>query len=467
MDTKNLNTEQAEKFLKKAVRLKPNNFEANFNLANIYKQKGDFYKAKFFYEKTIKIEPNNPSLYNNLANICKQLGEFTKAINLYNKAIDLKPNYTRAYHNLGNAYNQLGKFSNAIQIFKKVYQIDPTNLEGLYIWSELDEKILNIKLKKKINSIMINNNLLKKDLAYGNFLLAKYEFKEKNFENELNYLMKGHQIYYESKKNYFDGGLNYWLKYLPNVEELENLKVGEISTKIKPIFIIGVPRCGSTVIEKIIASGKKYLPMSEESGVISTFVGETLLAKKSLDKNIKYLKKKIDEKYQKLNLVKEKCDNTFTDKTLENFFFLFLIKKIYPEAKIINCQRNPLASIISIIKNNLHDVPWAHDEENIFSYFDTYFKKVENFKKKFPNFIYDLNFENFQNTPEKEAKKLIKFCNLEWDEKCLKFYKRKDIISYTSSHRQIRKPIYSVSINRHLPYRKLLYKFGKKYDWFI
>ena len=77
-----------------------------------------------------------------------------------------------------------------------------------------------------------------------------------------------------------------------------------------------------------------------------------------------------------------------------------------------------------------------------------------------------MQFENFQNDPENESKKLMKFCNLPWNKKCLEFYKRKDIVSYTASHRQIRNPIYKDSIDKYQPYKSLLNKYGNKYNWF-
>ena len=332
--------------------------------------------------------------------------------------------------------------------------------------SDLDQKILNSKLRKKIESLILSEKILKKDIAYGNFLLAKYEYKKKNLKKELEYLLIGHKNYYEEKKVFFEGAINYWLKYLPNIKELTELDAPEIKSKINPIFIIGVPRCGSTVVEKVIASGKKSLPIGEECGVISATTGELIINEKSLKLNLNNLKNEINEKYKKLNLINSESNNVFTDKTLENFFFLPLIKKIYPEAKIINCKRDPLSNIVSILKNNLSEVPWAHHLDNIFTYLDIYYKKIDFYKIKYPNFIYDLNIENFQNSPEKEAKKLIKFCGLSWDKKCLKFYKKANLISFTSSHRQIRKSIHKASVDRQLPYRNLLYKYGKKYDWF-
>ena len=188
--------EKAKELFYKAIEIEPKHGDAYFNLANTYKQMRNFKKAKEFYEKTIKIQPNNPSAHNNYGNICKQLGEFSKAITSYNKAIELKPDHPRAHHNLGNTYNQLGEYPKAIASFKRAYQQQQFNLESLYNWSDLDNSILDSKLKKKINLIMKNKQLPKKYSAYGNFLFAKYETGKHNYEEEFNFLLKGHIDYF-------------------------------------------------------------------------------------------------------------------------------------------------------------------------------------------------------------------------------------------------------------------------------
>ena len=121
---------------------------------------------------------------------------------------------------------------------------------------------------------------------------------------------------------------------------------------------------------------------------------------------------------------------------------------------------------MSIFQNNLTELAWAHDIENIFKYCDNYFKITKKFKEKYPDAVYELEFEKFTDDPEAESKKLMKFCDLVWDKKCLSFYKRKDIISKTASYKQIRKAIYKHSLERYVPYRELLNTFGKKYPWF-
>ena len=121
---------------------------------------------------------------------------------------------------------------------------------------------------------------------------------------------------------------------------------------------------------------------------------------------------------------------------------------------------------MSIVKNSLGNVSWAHNLEHIFRYFDIYFKTIENFKKLFPDFIYDVYYEKFVNDPQIESKKLLEFCDLSWDKKCLEFYKREDIFSKTASNIQIRKAIYKHSVTKYLPYKKFLNQYGEKYSWF-
>ena len=89
--------------------------------------------------------------------------------------------------------------------------------------------------------------------------------------------------------------------------------------------------------------------------------------------------------YKNQGLISKKYNYVFTDKSLNNFFYLSIIKKIYPNAKIINCKRDIISSIMSIFQNNLTELAWAHNLENIFKYFDNYFKTIKNFDKMYPN----------------------------------------------------------------------------------
>jgi len=461
----------AKPLLFKAMQIQPNNADAHNNFGNVLKELGKYQKAKSSYEKAIQIQPNYASAHYNLGIVLRELREYQKAKSSYEKAIQIQPNNASAHYNLGIVLLELGEYQKAKSSYEMAVKYKPENLVYLYHLSRLDEKILHSNLKNKIYEIIERSNSAKKNIAYGNFLLSKYELKAKKYKNEFDYLLKGHQYYFESEKKKFKKRVEYLLNVLPKRKELINLNRYNKNIKkdnyvIKPIFIIGVPRCGSTLIEKIIASGNQYIPIGEETSIIDSVVANLINHKQSLNSDIENFQTKIVETYKQKGLVQEKSNYMFTDKSLENFFYIDIIKEIFPQAKVINCRRNALSSIMSTLKNNLLFLEWTHNLEHIFKYYDVYYQMIKNFEKTLPNFIYDLQYEKFVSDPENEAKKLMKFCGLPWDIKCLEFYKRRDLISKTASNFQIRKAIYKDSINKYLPYKQFLSKYGNKYSWF-
>jgi len=463
--------EESISYYKKVIQINPNYAVAHNNLGVVLKELGEYQKAMGCYKKTIQIQPNHAIAHYNLGLVFKELNDFKNAISFYEKAIQIQHNYSDAHHARGSAFRVLGDFQKAIDCFEKAIKYEPENLNHHLSLSLLKKEILDSNLRNKIENIIKNDNTTKRNMAYGNYLLAKYERAIKNYEKELNYLIKGHSYYFESKKKRFIREIKYWFDVLPNINKLINLHKSNNNFnknyyKIKPIFIIGVPRCGSTMIEKIIASSTKYIPMGEETGTFEMLVKQQIEKKQLLKTKKKDFQSMIIEKYNQKRLLQDKSDYTFTDKSLDNFFYIGLIKEIFPDAKVINCKRNALSSIMSIFQNNLISLAWAHNIEYIFKYIDIYYQMIAHYKNIFPNFIYELKYEKFVNDPEIESKKLLKFCGLPWEKKCLEFYKRKDIVSQTTSSIQIRQAIYKNSLDKYAPYKKLLDKYGNKYSWF-
>ena len=460
---------KAKNYFEKTVKTQPKFSMGHFNLGNLQKEFKEYKKAKISYLKAIELKPDFGGAHNNLGLVYSAIGEPQNAINSYNKALEINSDNAGAYNNLGRIYTETGEFKKAIDSHLMAIKLEPKNLMHCFYLAELNEDFLNLELKNKIEKILNDKNPFKGDLVFGNFLLSRYARKEKKYESEFSYLIKAHNYYFEFKKEKFEIGIKYCFEDVLQIANFVKLDSPSKSSdyNIKPIFIIGVPRSGSTMIEKVIGSGIKSVPLGEEVAILENFINKKILEKKSFNLGeVKVFREELVNLYKEKGLVKEKNDFVFTDKSLNNFFYLELIKEIFPQAKIINCKRKILSSIISIFQNNLTELAWAHNLENIFKYFDNYFQIMNQIKKKYPNFIYELDFENFTNMPEAESKKLLKFCDLPWDKKCLEFYKRKDIVSKTTSRQQIRKAIYKHTTDRYLPYKKLLNKYGKKYSWF-
>jgi len=460
---------KAKSYLKKTVDIQKNFGLAFFSLGNVHADLKEYNDAISCYQKTIEINPRIVGAHNNMGLIYRNLNDFENAVKSYQSAIKIQPNHAGAFHNLALAYKELGKFDESIKSHQKAIEYEPENLAHCYYLTELKKDILNSDLKNKINKILLNKNLTKRNSAFGNYLLAKYERKSKNYEKELKFLIEGHENYFDSMKKKFEPGIKYCFDDVLQIQK--EVRVEEINTnkydEVKPIFIIGVPRCGSTLVEKIIASGSNTIPMGEETGIIENFVNKKILQKESLNLgSCLEIRKELNALYKERGLILKKYNNTFTDKSLNNFFYLRLIKSIYPKAKIINCKRDILSSIVSIFQNNLTELAWTHNMNNILKYFDNYFKIIDNYEQEMPNIMYNLEFEKLTKEPEKESKNLMNFCELKWDKKCLEFYKRKDLISKTASNVQIREAIYKHSLEKYLPYKKLLNEYGKKYSWF-
>lgn len=461
---------KAKNFLQKTTEMQPNFAAAFFNLGNVNVELKEFENAIRNYQKAIEMRPDFIGAHNNLGLVYRGLNDFENAISCYKKSIKIKPEHAGSYHNLALAFKETGDFAEAIKSHKMAIKYEPENLIHHYYLSELKKDILTPDLQEKTKQIIKNNKTTKRNIAYGNYLLAKYEKKTQNYKKELDYLIEGHNLFFESKKDKFELGIKYCFEDVLQINE--NAKVDNSGNKnkyeIKPIFIIGVPRCGSTLIEKVVASGEKLIPTGEETTVFENFINNKIIDKNSTNLgDVKDIRKELHDLYKKKGLISEKFNNVFTDKSLNNFFYLNLIKEIYPNAKIIDCRRNPLSSIMSIFQNNLTELAWTHKLENIFKYFNNYFEIIKSFRSNNPNFIYELQFEKFVKEPEEESKKLMEFCELPWDQKCLEFYKRKDLISKTASNVQVREAIYKHSVEKYLPYKVLLKKFSNTYSWFI
>ena len=454
----------------KAIKIKPEYFIAHNNLGIIFYKLGEFQKAKSCYERAIQINPDFVNGHFGLGNVLEELGEYQKAIGCYKKAIQIQPNHVEAYNNLAFVFKSLGEYQKAIACYEDAIKCQSENLVSIYLLSELKKEVLDLNLKKKIINIINKENCTKKNYVYGNFLLSKYELEISNYEKEFSYLLKTHFHYLDLRRSFFNKEVDYWLNRLPKEKELVNFKKSSKSfqedNKIKPIFIVGIPRCGSTLVEKVIASSTKYIPIGEETNIFRDFVKQMINQNSFSNLDIRDTQSKIIKKFKQKGLIQESSNYIFTDKSLDNFFYIGLINKIFPNAKVINCRRNSLSLVMSIFKNIYKDIPWGHNLEHIFKYINTYNQMIDNYKIFFPNFIYDLQYEAFVNNPEVESKKLLEFCNLPWDKKCLEFYKRKDIISKTASSLQVKKAIYKDSGEKYLQYKQFLYKYGKKYTWF-
>ena len=176
------------------------------------------------------------------------------------------------------------------------------------------------------------------------------------------------------------------------------------------------------------------------------------------------IQKKILDRYQNF-LPKNKKQIFFIDKSLENFFNIEVILKVFPNAKFINTKRNYNDSAIAIYQSMLPDLPWTHSIADILKYIDNYIKVTDYYDKKFPTKVLSIQLENLTNGQEYYTKKIYEFCNLTWSPEILEFYKKKNFIVKTLSNTQLRSQISSFQNKKYQLYQILLNNFKNKYTW--
>ena len=314
------------------------------------------------------------------------------------------------------------------------------------------------------------------DIASSYFLLAENAKRQKNIEKEIEMLNEANKFSFKEKEIKNNQVNEYWLKTISekfdriNFSSVQDNKIE--TNHIFPFFIIGLPRSGSTLIESIISSGKDNVENLGETNLVNwafinfnrEFLKDTTNADKDIKINFETTAYNLKNSINNLNLKKNK-KIFFSEKSLENFYYIELILNIYPNAKFINPYRNLIDNIFAIYKQFLSNISWSHFIEDILLYVNNYLLTIDYFKKKFPGKILSVSLENFTNDPKKISMEIYKFCNLEWDKKCLDFYKRNDLFINTASNNQVRKSVQKYDKSKYNSYKHILKPFKKKYDW--
>ena len=373
---------------------------------------------------------------------------------------------------VGNFNQQIGEFDKALENFKIVNKINPLNtladksISTMHKYTNKDDP--HLLSMKKLPNIKFENDLQSLYFALG----KAYEDLDDHKES-FKFLKLGNDI--ADKNNYdFKDDENLFLAIKKSFKTFDKNKVLNSDTKI--IFIVGMPRSGTTLAEQIISAHKNVYGAGELS-YLSDAIEKTYNYGEEISKNIQ---PKIADKFSRIsNLDDEILKNLqsdyllnlkshdyethhITDKAPLNFRWIGIIKYIFPKAKIIHCNRNAMDICYSNYKNafSSNSLAFTYNLKNLGLFFNLYKDLMNFWKNTFGDQIYDLTYENLINNKEEEVQKLLKFCELEWDSNCLSPHKNKKAVA-TASLAQVRSPIYKSSIEKWKNYENELSELRK------
>ncbi len=407
-------------------------------------------------EGLIRQYAGQPLLLNSLANTLFELRRFHLARKAYTLALKKSPGNAASLQGLGICCMVEGAFPEALKYYRKSLLSDPYNVRLIFNYLLIespDQTIID-----HLHTIYSSEACKGADRVYACFALAKlYEF-QREIPKAFRYFEEGNDLqltlsHYDEKRHFatlseiervFDGAL---------FDKLLNTQRYEIS----PVFILGMPRSGTTLVEQILASHPSVFGAGEAdimSTVASTLVPQMI--QQPFPQGVSGLT--ADAVHQMagyyLNHLSSFCSNgrrIVVDKTPNNFFLIGLIHILFPHAPIIHCVRDPMDNCWSLFRQLfVGSVPYCYNQVTLGRYYRRYQQTMRHWHHVLPGRILDVSYENLVENPETVIGGLLSYCQLPWEEQCMKFYRTRRTVA-TASASQVRRPLYADSLNAWQP----------------
>ena len=420
----------------------------------MYKKKIEYFdEALLNYKNAIRTKENNLEAYYNLANLYKSLKNYDEAIKNYKKVIELDPNFSDPYNNIGTIYSILGKFNDAREFYLKSMNVNEYFAEPYknYIQlSKIDEKddVFN-NLKK----IVKNENLDEEQKEVFFYSISKAYFDIGNNDLAFKYLNSANRI----KLKNLDYSFNKDKKEFKKIKEyFLNKKILNLKhfkkNQVMPIFILGMPRSGTSLIEQIVSNHSEVHGAGELDILPISVKNSNWQNSDDFEKTLNKIR---IEYLEKISLISKK--KYITDKLPGNFKRIGFILNAFPDCKIIHLERNPMAICWSNYKSNFNStgMGFTLSQEYTAEYYLLYKDLMKFWHERYSEKIINVNYENLVENFEDEVKKLFIKLNLNWEKQLYDFHKNERPVE-TASFMQVRSKIYKKSSEQWKSYKKYL-----------
>jgi len=421
-------------------------------------------------EKITRLDPRDFAALVNFGNILSELGHHDRAVHIYKKALELDTSSTLVLSNLANLYGQLGERDKAEERLRESIELDPKNgelyhdLSRIKKYKTIDDDVLAMENYVQEIDVDLNSKM------FFQFALAKSYDDMGKPDLAMPHLINANKIKKQSLGR-ASGQEQQVVDQLIDIFDkdfCENNQNARPSIT-KPVFVLGMPRSGTTLVEQILGSHSTVIAAGELDelrdavmGIQGAGVGVPGLNLNGLafPEGVASLTsdgfKTIGDNY--ITAVRKRIPKAtlFTDKMPRNFFFLGLAALAMPNAKFIHCTRSPLDTCLSCFFIHFpEDQNFSYDLGDLGAYYKTYHQMMAHWQKLFGHRILAVRYEDVVENAEQQARKIIDFCELEWQDDCLDFHKNKRRVT-TASASQVREPIYRTSMKRWWKYRDYL-----------
>ena len=458
---------EAWKAYETALGFKPDHPDALLNLARLLSKMGDVTAAVACYEKLIDRYPARVDVWLELASLYRNTRDPATAEAVYHRGLSANPGAAVILLELGIHLQGLGRITEAEAAFRKALQANPALPRAYYHLAHVrNKKSPDGSLGAAIEKILGQGGLNDTDTSLLHFALGKVYHDSERYDEAFKHYCEGNAI--RKKKYAYDAGAEEtFMERIMETFDREFIESHQLSESLPgiPVFIIGVPRSGSTLVEQILASH----PEVAGAGELSYFLAKSKIIPKQFGTRnlypfcVRELNHEllVSVAWEYLGMLKKSAGSgrprRITDKQLYNYLHLGFIRILFPKARIIHCRREPLDNCLAIYFTSFanDDHQYAYDLEEIGKAYRHYQKLMQHWHVQLPEPYLEIDYEKLVQNQEEESRRLIQYVGLEWDERCLEFYKTPREIN-TASNWQVRQPLYTDSLQRWKHYENYL-----------
>ena len=445
--------DDAEFLLASALELEPTHIHARSLYLNLLIRLGKYKVAAQQVEKLLIAQPDNLSFKIAKASALTGLGEIEQAINLFEQVVVENDQVPGFHLQLGHALKTKGEIEKAITSYQKAYQLSPAY--GDAFWSLANTKTYHFSDNEiaQMQTQQNNKDLALTDKIQLHFATGKAFEDRKDYDQAFKAYQQGNELQHAHSGfniNKIEQQVAEQIKYC--TRELFEIR-GSLGLNVPdPIFIVGLPRAGSTLLEQILASHSKVdgtMELHNILGLASRLRGrsksqsdeEAQYPKNLAEINPDYFKRFGQQFIDETQVYREKAP-LFIDKMPNNFLHIGLIRLILPNAKIIDARRSPMACCFSGFKQLFAEgQDFSYNQEDIGLYYQAYLKLMAHWDEVLPGFVLTVNHEDVVDDLEAQVQRMLDFVGLEFEQSCVDFHKTKRNIK-TPSSEQVRQPIY-------------------------
>ncbi len=494
--------DDALRHFEQAVQLKPDFHEAQIEIAHLYNKQEEHHKARDIFEKVLQHQPHSAIAHAGLGLAYQLLGGIKEAIGCYENALKYDAKMTDIHFRVGQLLNNMGENEKAKMHFMEARRLNPDYIPAIageamvHEWEKEYDKAWELicphiergvkhgeiatvfaqickhidrcdEAIRYIEEILDNLPPANKGRRQLHYSLGKLYDSKKNYDQAFKHYHKGNSF---KRSEPYDP-----MAHATLVSTLINTFTPKLMAELprasidasKAVFIVGMPRSGTSLTEQIIASHPQMHGAGElgEIHLITNALPPLLDPQLGYPRCLTKLTQTIMDGMAKqyINAINLLAPDALrvTDKMPHNFLHLGLISLLFPNARVIHCLRDPMDTCLSnYFQNFSAGLDFADDLADLGQHYREYDKLMQHWKQVINLPILEINYEDLVNRQEAETRRLLDFLELPWDDRCLSFHKAERVVG-TASYNQVREPLYNKSVARWKNYEKHLDELKK------